>query len=231
MFAVLPWLAVLWPLCLRRNWSLQVLWVGLPLGISLALSWLLARTPLAIALGELFRAPLNAVAFGLAVAWLLSPHLGRKGRFLAFLGTLLAIDLSGWLVMAVSSPWVDDLERHLLTIRMAALGAILTLAFHLAGWTCRGRFGRGRLLVRLLLWVVGWWAVALCVALLLEGPGSLSEMPGLLLLWVSSSLALLLPFLALSLVSDFFRARLKQVLRLEEREESLTTDGSPAAKP
>jgi hypothetical protein len=209
IFGMLPWLAVLWPLGLRRNRSLQVLWVALPLVISLALGWLIAMTPLA---WPLFPPLFNAMALGLAAVWLLLPFFGRKGRFLSFLGTLLSMDLSGLFVIAAGRPWSNENERLVLTVGVCIFGAILTLALHLAGLSCRGRFGQGRLLARLLPCVLGCCVVAVAIT---AAGASLWEMARVSLTMVASSLALLLPFVVLSFVNGLFRDRLKQVLRLD----------------
>ncbi len=208
---MLPFLAVLWPLGLRRNRSFRILWVASPLAISLIISWLICMTPAAFPPQELFQALLSATAFGLAAAWLLSPYLGLKRRLTAFIGTLLAVELSGLLVLAISRPWSDEIERRLLIIRVAAFGAMLVLALHLAGLSCRGNFDPARLVLRLLGCLFGCWALALLLAGAFSSP---PEAANLLLTWVASSFALLAPFLILSFSSSFFRERLKQLLSL-----------------
>ncbi len=212
----LPWLALPLLLLPRQNRSGQVLWLGLPLLTNLELGWLISITPMGFVGGEKesFRALYNALTLGLAAVWLASPYLNRPARLLTYLSTLMVMVAFGLLAAAIPQPWDDENQRMILLISVAVFGAVLVLALHLAGWSCRGRFGAVRFLARLLPAIVACWIVAASAVSLFAGAGPLWEMTKALLIATTISVTLLLPFLVVSFCSSFFRDRFKQMLYL-----------------
>ncbi len=157
-----------------------------------------------------------AMPFGLAAVWLLSPFLKARNRFLAFLGMLATMELFSLLVCAVRRQWDGDQGPTDMLIGTAVVGFVLILTVNLAGWSCRQRYGRGRFLFRLMLWIIAGWLAFFTVMALFSGPGPLGEMAVALVVISAVSFALLLPFLLLSGASPFYRQRLKEVLRLAD---------------
>jgi hypothetical protein len=201
-------------MALKRNRFAQAWWVvALTLVSNLALS--LVRATIATPGVDFFLQHASAGVFGVAAVWLLSPYFNRQVRFLAFLGTLLALEVSGVLAGVVRQEWSTDDERMRLLASVAVFGLVLSLAVHLAGWSCRGRVSPLRLSCWVLLWLVACWAVAFLALSFSFGHGSLREMALALLITTAVTFGVLLPFLLLSFTNGFFDARLKEVLRLE----------------
>ena len=199
---------------LRRNRSSQVLWLAAPLLVSLALGWLGA---IAFFTGEreILQANFNAVAYGVAALWLVTPYFDKDARLLSFLGALLTVELAGLVAALLWHSWIDDTERRFTMVRVAVFGAVLPLALYLAGWSCRWQFNWRRLSVWLLLWFLGCWSVPFLVGTLLGDPRSLWTVTEGLLTFTAISLGLMLPFLLLSFVHGWFGERLKKALCLK----------------
>ena len=214
LLAPLALLLLLFP---KRNRSLQVLWIGAPVALSLAVEALVWAMPgVGSDASEGLFAVCAAVAFELGAVWLLSPYLKRRGRFLTFLGMLVTMDLVGAWVFMLARQWSDGKVPIEMLIGAALFGLLLSTAINLAGWSCRRRFGWGRLSLWLILWLMAGWVICFSVISVIEGPGPLLEMAGVLLIISAVSFALLLPFLVLSFFNAFYRARLLEVLRLTE---------------
>lgn len=214
---LLPALALLLFLLPKRNRSLQALWLAVPLGVTLAFESLCWAIP---GLGKgpdvALREICIAMPFGLAAVWLVSPYLKARNRFLTFLEMLATMELFCLFVCAVRRQWDGDRGPTDMLIGTAVVGLVLILTVNLAGWSCRQRYGRGRFLFRLTLWIMAGWLAFFIVMALSSGPGPLGEMAVALAIISAVSLALLLPFLLLSAASAFYRQRLKEVLRLAD---------------
>lgn len=107
---LLPWIGLLLLLLLKRNRSAQAWRVaGLTLVANLGLD--LVNAAIAETEIDFFLQIARAGVFGLAAVWLLSPYFHRQIRFLAFLGNLLAVEVSGVLAAAAGQEWSNDDER------------------------------------------------------------------------------------------------------------------------
>ena len=208
-------LALLLLLLLKRNRSLQALWLAAPLAFCLAIVSFLSAVPgiRSDAPDELFGI-LGATLFGLAATWLLSPYLKRRGRFLTFLGTLATMELFSLLTCAVAQPRDGDPSLGYVLIGGAVVALLLSLAINLAGWSCRSRYDRRRLSLWLIVWIMAGWLAVFVVMSRIERPGSLLEMVTAFAIFSAVSFSVLLPFLLLSFVNGFYRERLKELLRL-----------------
>jgi hypothetical protein len=216
---LLPWLAMLALLLPKRNRSAQVWWVGAPLVLVFALESMFSTS----APPEFFDL-FNSAAFGLAAVWLLSPYIQGRGRFLTFLGILFVLGLFSVFSFAVRQPWNEILNRDLnlvirdlteLLMAVVQLGLVLSVAIILAAWSCRDRYGRLRLSLWRVLWIiVGWIVVLAAMSLQRHGPLLLMTMDLLALSGIT--FVLLMLFLMLSFANPFFRERLEKLLRLED---------------
>jgi hypothetical protein len=213
----LPAIALLLLLLPKRNRSAQALWVAMPLGVILGLLALLWAVPGIQSDGaaEVF-AILSAAPFGLAAAWLLAPYLNSRGPFLTFLGVLASMVSFISFAYAIGCSGEDVQAPWQLWIPVEGLALVLSLALNLAGWSCRGRFGRNRLLLRVILWLMAGWLVFFAIMAVIESPGPVLEMLAAFAIICAISLGLLLPFLLLSFANAFYRERLKELLRLTE---------------
>ncbi|MGA2866624.1 MAG: hypothetical protein ABSF95_19285 [Verrucomicrobiota bacterium] len=103
---LLPWLGVLLLLLLKANRTAQAWWIWAPLcgvaGLSGIVPSALASWP-SDELG-IFQKLVVAIAFGLAVAWLVLNHIRRRGRFVTFLGFVLVLLGSSFSIMLISAP-------------------------------------------------------------------------------------------------------------------------------
>ena len=162
-------------------------------------------------------------AMAWAAVWLLGHWLGRRSRFLTFLGMWLVMDAVG----AASyfchyGGGLDELAPMLITygvfIVFPALGTTL------AGFSCRKRFSPGRFLAWLLMWTVVpcmllpllWMSLILFAA----GPPP-GQLPMIALMLTVSSAVLgglvylwNLPFLVLAFKCPFYGERLRKMLGL-----------------
>ena len=201
----------------KRNRSVQALWVAAPVVLSLVVASLLWAIPgvgsdAPAGLFEVF----GATAFGLGAVWLLSPYLRRKGRFLTFLGMLATMELVGVLVYVFARQWSRDNVPMEMLIGVALFGPLISLAINLAGRSCRGRFGRLRLSLWSLVWIIAGWLAVFVVMSVTAGHGPWLQMALAWLMVSGVTFGLLLPFLVLSFANGFYRERLKDLLRLED---------------
>jgi hypothetical protein len=220
---VLPWLAVLLLLLLKRNRCAQAWWVWLPLlgvtALQLGLRPVfdfVPSNPLE-AMGDL----ITALAFGFTAVWLVSPYLGHKPRILAFLGILATCGIFGAAVYAVRSEWGENsLEAVGFLAFLAFSALLLALAITLASLMCRHRYGPLRFLLWLIGWLVaGWLVVASPFFLFALASGAASDAPvlGLLsgiLALASGTFLIVLPFLLLAFANTFYRERFLELLQL-----------------
>ena len=211
----LPALALLLFLLPKRNRPLQTLWFAAPLVLTLTLEPLFWAIPgIASGAADGLREILHAVPFGLAAVWLLSPYLKARNRVLTFLGMLATMVLFSLFVCAVRRQWDGDQGPTIMLVGMAVVGLGLILAVNLAGWSCQGLYGRRRLSLWLILWIMAVWLAVFIAMSMIERPGPLLEMATAFAIFCAVSFGLLLPFLLLSFANAFYRDRLKEVLRL-----------------
>jgi hypothetical protein len=220
---LLPWLAILLLLILKPNRCAQAWWIWLPLGCLVLLGSVMQSSSnfLPSSILDLFLEVVIALAFGLAAVWLLSTYMGRKHRFLTFLGLLLA--LAGFSVLSfVVRQGSDLLERETLQsgILLAACVLVISVAVSLAGLLCRRRYRPVRFSLWLVAFLVVVWSVIVTpffvVALVANGGGiPVMALVASVLTMTGITFVLLLPFLILSFTSSFFRERLKGLLHME----------------
>ncbi len=218
---LLPWLAVLGLLALRPNRCAQAWWIWVPLGAFAMLSYGLQAVfgSLPSEVQEPFDQIFQALAFGLAAMWLLASYLGRKSRFLSFLGSVAVLAGFSLVAFIVRQDLSESGDESLVMMVVLGLGAVaLSLAVHLAGWACRRTYRP----LRFSLWVVIWLALGWTLtAALFFVPISLSQgriqwqefFPPVAII-TSLSFATLLPFLILTFASSFYQTRLNQLLNL-----------------
>jgi hypothetical protein len=242
---LLPWLAILALLALKPNRGWSAWWIWVPLtGVAGGCHWLQQAVQTSPtdrsgeALGMLLEVPI-ALAFGLAVLWLLAPYLGRNHRFCTFLGISAVLLFSIAFSFAATVGWGLGMEpvaslldrRHcaatanvgvmalpfLIPLALPAPG--LAAAMVLCGLACRGRHRPvGLYLWSLLSLLVVWAGPALLQVLCrIASPDSLEYalVLGIGPLMVAVTFATLLPFLILSSANPFFRERLKTFLHVK----------------
>jgi len=209
----LPGLALLLLLLLKRNRSLQALWIAAPLALFPAATWAFwADLPIpADMAGGIFD-----ILFGLGAVWLLSPYLKARRGFITFLGMLATMEFFTLFSLLVGKHWDPNSGPADMLMLMSISGLLFTLVLNLAGWSCRGRFGWRRLSLWLLFWIMAVWLVFFTLMSLWHRPGPLLEMATALLSAAAMSLGFLLPFLLLSFTNAFYRERLKELLRLAD---------------
>lgn len=213
----LPALALLLLLLLKRNRSLQALWVAVPLVLSLTfLSLLWAILGIGSDAPEGVFETFSAVPIGLAAVWLLPPYLKGRGRFIGFLVVLAYMESFSLFACAIGRLRGGDSGTWEMLIGTAVVGLLLSVAINLAGWSCRARFGWRRLCLWLMLWLMTAWLAVFTVMSLLAGPGPLPEMATALMIISVATFGVLLPFLLLSFNNAFYRQRLKELLRLAD---------------
>jgi len=219
---VLPWLALLLLFLPQRNrpaaaWLVwPALFAGLGLGVVLPrlINLIAGQTD------DIFGEAARGLAFGLATVWLLSPYLARQHRFLTFLGILVSLGISSEIAFAFAQDWGNsDSETFFSGVAIVVCALILSLGLSFAGLLCRKRYGAARLAL--------WCAFCILAATLVvmvpflvwaeivsRGSVMLGELLGGILILAAVNYLLLLPFLALSWISGFYRERLKILLRL-----------------
>ena len=226
-------LLLLLPLFLfRPNRTAAAWWIWVPVVIAL-----LVTGPLAAQMINADDSILQAVyAFlvGLAAVWLLMPYLASGFRILMFLKTVPV--LAGFSLLAFvptllgrSPGWLDF--RSVLAGMLAFAGLAATLAFVLSGLSVRRRFGRVRIVLWLVLWLVlAWIAIAAPFALfsLLGSRPDLGEFLIAILVVSGIMLALIIPFLLLAFFQPFYRSRFAAWLNLPQPA-SVTGTSLPAS--
>ena len=219
---VLPWLAILALLLLKRNRCASAWWIWVPLvlvgGVASAPESVLGFLPPS-QLG-MFLEIIGALGFGLAAVWLLSNYLGWKHRMLAFLGVLLALGVFSLLVYMIGRGW-DEIRGQTVAMVMslAASALVMSAALTLAGLMCRGRYGWARLTLWLVAALSVLWLLVIGPFFIISVISSRGNVPLLALLpvigvAVGIAFGVLLPFLVLSFVNGFYRERLKALLHL-----------------
>ena len=220
---MLPWLALLGLLAPRPNRQRSAWWIFAP---SAGL-WILcsvvgaSQTFLPSSTMDGFLCLTRALGFGMAGAWLVGGLLARAHRFLIFLGTTGTMAVLGG-VGLVGVQGLEGLGAETMAFGVAilAVALVLSAALGLAGWSCRGCYGPGRVLARFAgILAVAWLCVLAPLLLLtvLMGNGGpvLALVGGAWLAAMLVSLGVSLPFFVLSFANSFYKERLKQLLRLD----------------
>jgi hypothetical protein len=237
---LLPWLVLLGWLAWKPNRQPQAWWIGLPLLAALGLDWGLGRflTATRWETGVLPCQFIGSMAFGLAALWLLMPYLDQWRR-INFLVRALAI-LAGVSIVAFGTriDWLYvDSDTVFVLMMVWNASFALALALSLADWLKPPPAGGLLLGLRLLQWTIAGWVLVLLPALAVmavSGPfdwllwgtpwfiraQAENHGPWLLLLAAGLVYALfsflaLAPFLILSLVHPFWRARLSRLLGIK----------------
>jgi hypothetical protein len=215
---LLPWLALLLLHGLKGNRGWSAWWVWVPFGVvagmrGLAPALISISSQALDAFGEVF----HALAFGLAVVWLLGHALGRGPRLARFGALFLLLGGSSLFAFGVRQDWSQRDTIAGLAL-LAIFSAVLAIALSLAGWICRRRYSP----LRFSLWTLGWTALSLLLAsspffiLALSQSGhnlrqeayffaSVFVVGGVLFL-------VLLPFLLLAFANCFYGERIRNLL-------------------
>ena len=101
-------------------------------------------------------------------------------------------------------------------IGVALFGPLISMDIILAGRSCRGRFGRLRLSLWSLVWIMAVWLAFFLVMSVTAGHGPWLQMAQAWLMASGVTFGVLLPFLVLSFANGLYRERLKDLLRLED---------------
>jgi hypothetical protein len=223
------WLIIASLLFLRANRKLQAWLVLAPLvGINLVLYLVrilfssLSIEPFYSISGLLFPV-LGSLALGFAALWILSFALGNRSRFLNFI--LAAIIMAGIAVLGTllsgSFIFYPEAIPGLIMYGVSALAALLGLI--LARAVSRKRFSARSFMMRLPLWVilVGIAEAFVYVGIMLAVVGGAAYAQGILsgaliagVVIGALSYIILLPFMALTFSSRFYRDRFNAVFRL-----------------
>ena len=220
---LVPWLGLLLLFIPQRNRPGAAWLVWLPLfcglGLGVLLPVLLESFPgqPANVLADVVR----ALAFGLAAVWLLSPCLARRHRFLTFLCMFSGVVVASGLAFALNQEWGDSgVEAVFSAIPIGLSSLILSAALSFTGLFCRKRYGLGLVIAWSFAWIVaGSVAVTAPFFVLAEvmtsGSVMVWEFIGGVGVLAGINFLVLLPFLALSGLSAFYRERLKGLLHLD----------------
>jgi hypothetical protein len=224
--ALLPWLAILALLALKRNRCAAAWWVGVPLlcvgGLLLVPQSLLEFLPSGQL--EMFLEMIGALGFGAAAVWLLAGYLEWKHPLLAFLGILVVQEAFSILTFMLGHGLEADSLQMLVPLSFA--GFALPAALSLAGLLCGKRKGWWRLSLWLIPTLMVTWIAVLGAFFFYERMRRGANIPWyafLVVAWVAFliSLGVLLPFLVLTFANGFYRERMKGVFHL----------GAPAPPP
>jgi hypothetical protein len=226
----IPFAGLLGLMALGRNRTRSAWWVWLAVAGGLGVSGLFRSV--FTSMGsidsqslDIFAQSINALTVGLGAVWLTAGYLGWRNRFLAFLGVLgvlVSVTMPSLVLnqeMLSLSSLVDAAQAAQL-ILLSGFGALmLSIALFIAGLLCRGTYRWLRLGFSVVLSALAVSALVLgpifIIALITSG-GRLSvlEFFAPYFLIAGLLLALLLPFVILSLACPFYRERLKDLLHL-----------------
>ncbi len=235
--ALVPWLAILALLGLKKNRCAAAWWVWVPLicvgGAGLVPQSLLGFLP--NSQFEIFLQLGSALGFGVAAVWLLAGNLEAKHRVLAFFGILVAQVIFSAMAFAFGLGMDSDTAPLLVPLSLA--GLVIAAALSLAGLLCRGKYGALGWL-RLSLWLLAMLAL---VWLLIIGPfffyarlmsgGNIpaTAVMAVELVAVTVTFCSLLPFLVLAFMNPFYRERLKGLLHLDVQAPPVVPPPAPDA--
>jgi len=217
---VLPWLGILALLLLKPNRCASAWWIWLPLalvaGVGCLPQWAVDALPSEQL--DVLLEMISALGFGLAAVWLLASYLGWKHRMLTLLGMLLAQGGFSLLAFAIRQDWQGvGPETFAVGIMVAATTLTLAVGMTLAGLVCRGRYGKLRLTLWLIVALAVLWALILAPFFVFALMANGRNVP----IWVffmalatavGLAFGMVLPFLVLSFVNGFYRERLKGLL-------------------
>ena len=219
LLGLLPLALLAFPFLLRRNRNLRVAAVLLPV-LALYYLWV----PFALVVGDgIGRLEMMAgmVAVGLGAVCLLAPWIGTGSRWRTWGLALLVAAVSEYLtLLCFSAGFLEQfsLQGPELVVPVVGSGIVITSVV-LAAHSCRERSGRGRFLLKLMLWtaVVAPLAVLVPVTVTAGPAVLLSEgdeiFPAILALG-AACLALAAPFLLLAAASRTHRERFRGALGL-----------------
>lgn len=217
---VLPWLALLPLLALKRNRQARAWWIWVPLvvlvGVVTCAGSLLDFIP-SMPL-DMFCESFRALAFGLAAVWLLSFYLGQVPRVVGFLGILLTLAVFSGIAFVVRQDFGDWEWTPGLLVLAFCVGS-LALSILLAGLMCRRRYRPTQFSAWLFVWILVAWIVITSPFFLFALSQGLSGGDEVLEFWLMvlgfavASFLTVLPFLVLSFVNSFFGEQLKIMLR------------------
>jgi hypothetical protein len=206
---LLPWLFLLALLLPRKNRSASVIWILVPLVITLLFSKALGLfgTSLCDMLGMF----LYGIAFALAAFWLLMPWLRR--RF--WIATFFLMTLLIWGVSAgsglIGSDWEDG-TMVAYAITMGVYAAIISLALTIAGRLSQKRFKFIRFMLALVL------VITICVGGIFlvpffQNPSGIMEVLLGLAIAIGLMIGMILPYLLLSAIVGFYVRRLEEFIQ------------------
>jgi hypothetical protein len=214
--ALLPWLGILVLLMLKPNRCAPAWWIWAPL----ILISVLAAPPLRLLpshMQGIFLDVILALTFGLAAAWLLGNHLGRRGRFQTFLALLPVLAGAGVVTFVGRHGLdIDDSEAMPAGIVFAACVVLMLAGLLLAARFCRRNYGWLKFTAWLAFLLALAWAVLIIPVALIASGGRIpaSDLAIAVTTMNSISFGTLLPFLILSFANSFYHDRLKLLLRL-----------------
>ncbi len=231
---VVPWLAILGLLLLRRNREAAAWWVLLPLICSYAFQPLL-RSLLSTFLNQpwdWFEIAAKALAFGVAAAWLVSGYLAWRHRFLAFLGQFLFMAGFGALALACTIDWDTDFELPVTATMLGISSLAVSLALTFAGLLCRRQYRPVRLSICIVLGLLVFsfliTAPIFVFAMIASGQPAIWEFVSGILTLVIICVGVLAPFVVLSFASEFYRERLTGLLKIGQPEPPPVLGARPA---
>jgi hypothetical protein len=228
--AVLPWLAIVGLCFLKPNRRPQAWLIGLPLLAVMGLG-LASRAALGFIEEAELRSTLEAfvaaLGFGWAATLLLAECLARGRTVARFMGQLVAFGAFSLLALAARGKWggIDMLSTFCaVALPFMTFAAVTTAS--LAGWSCRRQFTGWRFSLWLPFWLAAVWVtmvLPLVVLHSLSEGGELVSILGFTGGCFAVSVVVVLPFLALCLISPLYRQRLQGLVGAESAASEATT--------
>jgi hypothetical protein len=218
---LLPWIGILALLMLGPNRGGSAWWIWAPLGLLIGLTTLSVEGMGAFAeFTNAMREPVLALAFGLATVWLLMPYISMRNRFVSFLAFLLVLGVAGGATLAIRL-LAEGVSMEALpgAMILAVMAPLIALGVGLAGVICRRRYRPGiftawllgLLLAGAILIVTPFFAVAYFSS---GGNVPLTALVASISGLAGGGFALVLPFLLLAFANEFYRNRLKDLLKM-----------------
>jgi hypothetical protein len=221
---VIPAIVLLGLLAVKKNRTGQAWLILLPLVIAFVLQAVLASTS-----GDRFEMSVFSEAiltgiYALTAFWLISFLVARKGLVVVFFaGAGLMVLFAAVRLLSIL---VMDGDWQTTVVASMLLGIALPLnllGLVLGGWAARRQYRPGRVIIlSLLVLTVGWFLAASPFFLISAfSRGDFSDF-GEFVTAVGCAIAIntlaLLPFIVLSMITPFYRERLKALLHLEREE-------------
>ncbi len=144
---VIPWLAVLGLLAVKRNRTTTAWWVLVPLVWAVVLQHLLRSSgvPLPAQVRELLAGVGYSLSFGLAAAWLLATGGSWSRRLAVFLGLVTAGSAFCFALTRESGDVQQEALTGAIAIALVMAIVVLTAALGLAAFACRKSYAFKRL--------------------------------------------------------------------------------------